>query len=156
MKQFVRLLLFPLAIVIFIIGFIVGELLIFGIIGGALLVFSSLFYSGRKQRVRYWIQGYKTHLENNDNNETLAIESVKQEFCKSKYVDDNVCNNKYQDIDTLVEDIIKREFKFERLVQTPASTPNDIKGNISAYAKAKKKLKREIADVKKDILSYKK
>jgi hypothetical protein len=153
MKRFVRLLLFPLALVLFVIGFVVGELLIFGIIGIALLVFTSFFYSHRKQRVRYWIQGYKTHLENNENNKIDAIKSIQQEFCASKYADNDFCNNEYQNIDTLVEDIIKREFKFEKLVQSPISTPNDIQGNISAYVKAKEKVKHEITDVKKEILS---
>src|SRR3989344_5834590 len=115
MRPIVRTLLAPLAILIFISGFVIGQRLIFGTIGAGLLIFSALFYSHRKQRVRYWMQGYKTYLENNGNSEAVAIESVKQEFCASKYADNHVCDSEYQSIETLVEDIIKREFKFERL-----------------------------------------
>jgi len=152
MKPIIRTSLAPFAILMFIIGFVVGQRLIFSIIGAGLLIFSALFYSHRKQRVRYWIQGYKTYLENNGNNEAVAVESVKQEFCASKYVDDHVCNNEYQNIETLVEDIIKREFRFERLVQSPISSPSDIQGNLLAYTKVVKKVRQEIADVKDEIL----
>src|SRR3989344_6085423 len=150
MRPVVRTLLAPLAILMFIIGFVVGQWLIFSIIGTGLLVFSALFYSHRKQRVRYWIQGYKTYLEGNGNSVAGAIESVKQEFCAGKYADDQVCNNEYQDIAALVEDIIKKEFKFERLTQSPISSPNDIQGNLLAYMKATKRVRQEIADVKNE------
>src|SRR3989338_38739 len=152
MKQTLRMLLIPLALVMFILGFVTGRWMLFGVIGIGLLIFTSLFYSGRKQRVRYWIQGYKIQLENNRGNEKAAIEAVRKEFCASKYADDNICNREYQEIGPLVEDMIKREFKFERLVQSPISSPNDIQNNISAYVKAKEKVKREVADVKKEIL----
>lgn len=151
MKQLIRLALFPVALVLFIIGFITGKLLFFGVIGGALIIFASLFYSGRKQRIRYWIQRYKTHLENNKENKVTAIQSIQQEFCVSKYADEHICNNKYEDVDSLIQDIIKKEFKFDRLVQSPISSPNNIQKNILAYKKATGKIKQEITDIKKEI-----
>lgn len=139
-----RILLIPLILAIFIIGLITGKWLIFGIIGIALLIFTSLFYSHRKQRVRYWIQGYKTHLENNKGDKKAAIETIQKEFCLSKYADDSTCNNDYQDIGALVEDIIEREFKFDILLQPPV--------DLSAYRKAKENVKHEIDGVEKEIL----
>jgi hypothetical protein len=152
MTQTLRILMLPLALAMFVVGFITGKWIIFGIIGISLIIFTSVFYSGRKQRVRYWIQGYKTLLENNGGDAQTALTTIQKEFCASKYADENVCKNQYDSISTLVEAIIQREFKFERLVQAPISSPNDVQKNLSAYAKAKEKLRKEVASVKKEIL----
>ncbi|MCR4337298.1 MAG: hypothetical protein NUV91_05785 [Candidatus Omnitrophica bacterium] len=63
MQNIVRVLLTPVTLAMFFIGFITGHWLIYGIIGAGLLIISFLLYSGRKQRVRYWIQGYKKGLK---------------------------------------------------------------------------------------------
>lgn len=152
MRHILRILMLPLALAMFVIGYVTGNWIVFGIIGVVLLISTSLFYSGRKQRVRYWIQGYKTSLENNGGNHQAALTEIKNEFCASKYADETVCQNEYDNVENLVEDIIQREFKFERLVQAPISSPNDMQKNLSAYAKAKEKMQQEVATVKKEIL----
>lgn len=151
MKQVFRMLLIPLALLMFVAGFITGKWVVFGIIGIGLLTFTSLFYSGRKQRVRYWLQGYKTQLEKSGGNEESALNSVKNEFCASKYAEESICNGEYQDIDKLVEDIIKKEFKFERIIQSSISSPNNLQKDLLAYKKASEKVRIEIATVKKEI-----
>lgn len=153
MRQFIRTSLFPLVLVIIVTGFIIGKPLLFGIIGGVLLIFVLFFYSSRKSRMRYWIQGYKTHLEQKENNKQNSISAIQREFCEGKYANKHICGSEYQDIDTLIEDIIKEEFNLARLILSQTSSPSELQENILAYEKEKKKVKKEVQEVKKEVLS---
>jgi hypothetical protein len=135
-----------------ILAFVTGKYLLFFGIAGVLILVSTIFYSGRKQRVRYWLQGYRTQLENNDNNVEMALKVIKQEFCASKYADSDICENTYSDVDTLVLEIIKREFKFHKLLEIPPATPEQMRQNLVAYQNAIQKTKNEIIQVKKEKL----
>ena len=152
MKSSIRVYLIPSSVVLFVIGLLIGKALIFGIIAVAIIVFSVLFYSHRKQRVRYWIQGYQIYLEKNNGNEVSSPRALKEEFCTSKYAEEKICDNEYSSLDVLVEDIIKREFKFDILLQSRSLDPKDVEKNLAAYMKAKVALRSEIADVKKEVL----
>lgn len=143
----VRLLLDPLAIIAVVIGIVRGELLIFGLVGVALFILSFLFYSGRRQRVRYWFQGYRMHLRNNGNDRVAAVKSVQREFCAGKYAAEHICSGDYRDIDTLIRDIIHREFKLERIIQSS----HDHQANLLAYKREIEKVDREIAQIKKEL-----
>lgn len=152
MKSSIRTLLIPTSLVLIIVGIITGKWLIFGLIAGAILLFSVLFYSHRKQRVRYWVQGYQLSLEKNGGDELGALKDIRDEFCTSKYAEERICKTTYSSLDILVEDIIKCEFKFEVLLQPMSSNPKNIEKNMHAYMKAKGALKKEIEDVKKEVL----
>jgi hypothetical protein len=152
MSQLLRLLIIPMSIIPVILAFVTGKYLLFLGIAGALVLVSVIVYSGRKQRVRYWLQGYKNQLENNDNNVEMALQAIKKEFCMSKYADEDICGNTYSDIDTLVLEIIKREFNLKRLLETPAVTPEQIQQNLVEYRNAIQKIKSEIIQVKKERL----
>lgn len=152
MKHLLRISLTPLAFVSFVLGLITGKWLIFGAIAIGLLVISLVYYSGRKRRIRYWLQGYKMQLEKNGDNEKSAIESIQKEFCASKYTDEQICSKEYSDIETLVRDMIKREFKFERLMQSSVSSQNEMSKSLDDYIKAVANVTMEIRDIKKELL----
>jgi len=116
--------------------------------GGVFLLLNILLYSGRTSRIRYWFQGYKVSLRNNRKAHGLAIKEIQKDFCCGKYGDKDVCNKEYENIDTLVEDIIKREFKFERLIHSS----DHIQKGLLAYQKETERLKMEISKIRKEVL----
>lgn len=150
MKHLLRIALTPLAFVSLVLGFITGKWLIFGTAAMGLLIFDFVYYSNRKQRIRYWLQGYKEQLEKNGDNEKDAIRSIQKEFCASKYADEHVCRGEYNDVEILITDIIKREYRFERLL-SPSSQGNTLE-NIKDYVKAVADVKIEITNIRKEVL----
>ena len=152
MKNIIRVLVMPVALIIFLIGFISGYWLICGIIGVGLLCVFFLLYSGRKQRVCYWIQGYKKYLRENGNDKRGAIVAIQKEFCSGKYADEDICSKSYQEIDALVMDIIVKEFKFENLMRLSSDSEDEVHDDMVRYQKELQTLQKEIADVKKEIL----
>ncbi len=151
MKHLIRISLIPLALASFVLGYITGKWLIFGVIAIGLLVFDFVYYSGRKQRIRYWLQGYRGQLEKNGGNENDSLKSIQKEFCASKYADESVCSKEYPDVETLVLDIIKQEFKFKMLIK-PSASSGSVFQNLDDYAEAVTKTKNEIENIKRELL----
>lgn len=141
MKPIVRTSLLPLSIILLVVALITSKWFMFGSLAVVLLIISVFFYSGRKQRIRYWVQGYKNKIESNDGNVKIAIRELQDDFCKSKYANEKVCGSEYENITALIQDVIVIEFGFKKLLKTRTSS---MVQNMDAYLGEVEKLRDEI------------
>lgn len=111
--------------------------------GMFLILVIVVFYSGRKQRIRYWFQGYKNYLAKFNGDEKKAIANLLEEFRSSKYGND-LDVAEYFTIEALIEEIILREYKFNQYLMS---------NGVDNYRKLLSKLRKEIEIVKREILN---
>lgn len=140
----IRLALYPFSIILIVYSLFVSNYYLTAL-GMVTLVFAALFFSHRKQRIRYWFQGYATNYFRLKDNQA-AIDETQQEFCSSKYANEDVCSNKYSNVKDLIRDIIKLEYKFKSLLEHDGS-PSGLERSIKQFAAAKSKLDKEIEEV---------
>lgn len=125
---------------------LIGRLKIEIIVLGVLFLLSSLLiYSGRKARVRYWLQSYK-YLKDKGLSSEPAISKLQEQFCESKYSAQNVCNQTFTSIDEFIVQVIQVEFKFEVLLKG-----DDVSWGLKKYIKLKEKLSKEIEKIKEEL-----
>ena len=115
MNKKIRILMTPIAVLFIILGFWLEPRFVYWGISILLFAFNFVFYSGRKQRIRYWFQGYRRYLLSNKGNENKAISNLLEDFCKSKY-GENLDVAEYFYIEPLIEEIIIREYKFNKFL----------------------------------------
>jgi chaperonin cofactor prefoldin len=151
-KQFIRISIILIFVITIILGFFLSYSILWWSISAITFFSFFLIYSGRKQRILFWFQGYKKHLNRNKVDKKSAISLIQKEFCATKYADEKVCNTNYSDIDLLVTDIILKEFKLAHLLTPINSTPESIQKGIETYEKEYRKIKKDIEEVKKNIL----
>jgi hypothetical protein len=142
LNPFVRIILISLAVLFLVQGIFIKPHFIYFIISIAFFLFDFIYYSGRKQRIRYWFQGYKKYLINYEGEEKKAIDSLLGDFLHSKYGGD-INSNNYLRIEDLIEAIIIREYKFKTYLQA---------NGITKYNKLILKLHDEIKLIKNEVL----
>lgn len=146
MNRIIRIMLTPLAILFLIIGIFLKPHFLYLLIFAIILIFDLLFYSGRKQRIKYWFQEYKKYLSEYGGNKKQAISKLLDDFQKSKYGSD-LDVAEYYYIEALIEEIIIREYKFEQYLHS--------NGELK-YRNLIEKLRKEIASVKKEVINSEK
>ena len=142
MNKKIRILMTPIAVLFIILGFWLEPRFVYWGISILLFAFNFVFYSGRKQRIRYWFQGYRRYLLSNKGNENKAISNLLEDFCKSKY-GENLDVAEYFYIEPLIEEIIIREYKFNKYLRNFGE---------ERYNKLITKLRKEIELIKNEIL----
>lgn len=144
MNKVIRILLTPACILFFLIGLFIEPRYLYWAIAVILFILDFVFYSGRKQRIRYWLQEYRRYLIKNSGDEKKAITDLLEEFRQSKYgINLNVAEYFY--IEPLIEEIIIREYKFDKYLRAnDESRHNEIQ-----------KLRKEIELVKDEIIGSK-
>lgn len=152
MHQIFRLLLLPVSLISFILGFFADSPIYIWVVSFVLVLIYFIQYSGRKQRIRYWIQGYKIYLKKHDGNVDKSMAAILDEFCSSKYADTSICNKQYLDISDLVQNIISKEFHFNSVLSLNSESPEQVQNEMVKLQKLLRKSKKEIQSIKNKIL----
>jgi len=140
--QKMRILFLPLAVLAFTLGFILSFKWVFFLIGIITLIAYFVIYSGRKQRIRYWFQGYVRHLRSNGLDEELALQSLKDDFKKSKHGKDFIGDD-LNSVSILISHIIQLEFKFSKHLANLG---------VEGLENEVERLQKEVKSIEKEIL----